>query len=395
MIESAPHSAASGSTTSASRGGGQDSGDPIRVLVVDDALVIRGLIGRMLESAGGIEVVSTAADGRRALDLLDRNVVDVVVLDVEMPVMDGLEALPQIVAKHPRVQVVMASTLTQRNAEISLKAMELGAADYVAKPSSSTELRSADDFKHDLVAKVRALGRVAKRRVGRASTPAPQNQGGAQGGVRAAAQPSTREITLRRFPAAFRPHCIAVGSSTGGPQALFTVLKDVGAVDVPIFITQHMPATFTRILAEHIARATGRDCTEARDGETVRPGHLYVAAGGKHMLIEAKGASKILRLDDGPPENFCKPAVDPMLRSLVKAYGGKVLCAILTGMGADGSKGAEFVADSGGVVLAQDEASSVVWGMPGATAHRGAAMQVLPVGTIGKSLRQVAVGGRP
>lgn len=394
MIESAPHSAASGSTASGSKGGDQESGDSIRVLVVDDALVIRGLIGRMLESAGGIEVVATAADGRRALDLLDRNVVDVVVLDIEMPVMDGLEALPQIVAKHPRVQVVMASTLTQRNAEISLKAMELGAADYVAKPSSSTELRSADDFKHDLVAKVRALGRVARRRQGRAG-PAPQEQGGAHGGVRAAGQPAAKEITLRHLPAAFRPHCIAVGSSTGGPQALFTVLKDVGAVDVPIFITQHMPATFTRILAEHIARATGRDCTEARDGEAVMPGHLYVAAGGKHMLVEAKGASKIIRLDDGPPENFCKPSVDPMLRSLVKAYGGKVLCAILTGMGADGSKGAELVADSGGVVLAQDEASSVVWGMPGATAHRGAAARILPVGTIGKSLRQVAGGGRP
>lgn len=391
--------AASSSTTSGGAGG--KDGDPIRVLVVDDALVIRGLISRMLEAAGGIEVVATAADGKRALSLLERNPVDVVVLDIEMPVMDGLEALPQIVANHPAVEVVMASTLTQRNAEISLKAMQLGAADYVAKPSSSSELRGADVFKQDLVDKVRALGRVAKRRRGRSGSAAasPTRQvGRATGGAapaRPAAQPAaTKDISLRRMPAAFRPQCIAVGSSTGGPQALFKVLKDLGPVDQPVFITQHMPATFTRILAEHIARSTGRECAEAQDGEAVKAGRLYVAPGGKHMVVEAKVAGKILRLDDGPPENFCKPAVDPMLRSLTKAYGGKVLCAILTGMGSDGAKGAEHLADAGGVVFAQDEATSVVWGMPGATAQRGAAMQVLPVDGMGKALRQTATGVR-
>ena len=358
MIEAAGQS-------SASR---EASGDPVCVLVVDDALVIRGLISRMLEAAGGIEVVATASDGKRALTLLEKNSVDVVVLDIEMPVMDGLEALPQIVQKYPGIQVVMASTLTQRNAEISIKAMQLGAADYLAKPGSSGELRSADDFKRDLVDKVRA--------------PRPLIRG------------APKEVKLRPLPAAFRPQCLAIGSSTGGPQALFKVLQDVGAVDLPIFITQHMPPTFTRILAEHIARGTGRECAEAVDGETVRPGRLYVAPGGKHMIVEAKGAGKQIRLDDGPPENFCKPAVDPMLRSLVKSYGGKVLCAILTGMGADGAKGAEELADAGGVVLAQDEATSVVWGMPGATAQRGAATEVLPVGELGARLKTLAGGGR-
>lgn len=371
----------------AAREGATDS--PIRVLVVDDALVIRGLISRMLEAAGGIEVVATASDGKRALQLLERNPVDVVVLDIEMPVMDGLEALPKIVADHPGVQVVMASTLTQRNAEISLKAMELGAADYIAKPGSSGELRSADDFKRDLVDKVRALGKVAKRRPNR-----PATQAGERAPRVAAVRPPPKEIKLRPAPAAFRPSVVAIGSSTGGPQALFKVLGDLGKLDAPIFITQHMPPTFTRILAEHIARSTGLTAAEGQDGEVVQPGRLYVAPGGKHLTVETKGVQKVIRLDDGPPENFCKPAVDPMLRSLIKAYGGnKVLCAILTGMGSDGAKGAEQLADAGGLVLAQDEATSVVWGMPGATAQRGAAHQLLPVGEIGGALKRFAAGG--
>lgn len=369
---------------------GADGEDPVRVLVVDDALVIRGLISRLLEAAGGVSVVATAADGKRALSLLERHPVDVVVLDIEMPVMDGLEALPRIVAEHPGVQVVMASTLTHRNAEISLKAMRLGAADYVAKPGSSGEMRSADAFKRELVEKVKALGRVAKRRPGR-----PATKPGDAAPRQAAVRPPAKEIVLRPMPAAFRPRAVAIGSSTGGPQALFKVLGDLGATELPIFITQHMPATFTRILAEHIARSTARPCAEAQEGEAVAPGRIYVAPGGKHMTVEAKGAGMRLRLDDGPPENFCKPAVDPMLRSLIAAYGGKLLCAILTGMGSDGAKGAEQVADAGGVVLAQDEATSVVWGMPGATAQRGAAMQVLPLDELGGAMRRIAGGGRP
>jgi len=371
----------------AAREGAAD--DPVRVLVVDDALVIRGLISRMLEAAGGIEVVATASDGKRALQLLERHPVDVVVLDIEMPVMDGLEALPKIVADHPGVQVVMASTLTQRNAEISMKAMQLGAADTIAKPGSSGELRSADDFKRDLVDKVRALGKVAKRRPNRPATKA-----GERAPRVAVVRPPPKVVKLRPAPTAFRPQALAIGSSTGGPQALFKVLGDLGRLDIPVFITQHMPPTFTRILAEHIARSTGLAAAEAQDGEPVQAGRLYVAPGGKHLTVEAKGAQKAIRLDDGAPENFCKPAVDPMVRSLIKAYGGnKILCAILTGMGADGAKGAEQVADAGGVVLAQDEATSVVWGMPGATAQRGAAHGVLPVGAIGAALKRAAAGG--
>lgn len=373
--------------------------DPIRVMVVDDALVIRGMLSRMLEEAGDISVVASAGDGERALAQLNRNPVDVVVLDIEMPRMDGIEALPKIVSEHPGIQVVMASTLTKRNAEISLKAMELGAADYVTKPGSTGELRSADDFKRELTEKVRSLGRAARRRAGR-TKPKP-----AEGGFRAesgrpslasvSAAAKTKDFTLRQLKL-FRPDALAIGSSTGGPQALMKVLKDLGEVAQPIFITQHMPPTFTTILAEHIGRSTGRKCVEGEDEMPVQGGMIYLAPGERHMLVKGTAARLRIELSDAPPENFCRPAVDPMLRSLATVYGGRLLVTILTGMGSDGAKGGQVCVDAGAQVLAQDEASSVVWGMPGAAAAAGICSAILPLGKIGQEIRRFAVdGGRP
>jgi two-component system chemotaxis response regulator CheB len=361
-------------------------------MVVDDSAVVRGLETRMLESDPMIKVVASVGNGQMALQALDRQDVEVVVLDIEMPVMDGLTALPQLLSKNPGLRIIMSSTLTQKNAEVSLKAMELGATDYIPKPSSSRELTGGADFKTELVDKVKALGTAARRGTGvrRRPAAAPQRP---TAPAAATATPSVVEkrplhagtVTLRK-PAAEVPEVIAIGSSTGGPQALFTVLgslKKAGGVRQPILITQHMPATFTTILAEHISRISGFQATEARDGEIIQGGRVYIAPGDYHMLVEVKGGDKVIRLDQGAPENFCRPSVDPMFRAIAKAWGERrVLACVLTGMGADGAKGGGVIADGGGTVIAQDEATSVVWGMPGATAHAGVCSAVLPIGDI-------------
>ncbi|MDJ0662879.1 MAG: chemotaxis response regulator protein-glutamate methylesterase [Crocosphaera sp.] len=358
----------------------------IRVMVVDDALVIRGMLSRYIDDEESMTVVASVGDGERALKSLERHDIDVVVLDIEMPRMDGLTALPKIIEASPGTQVLMASTLTLRNAKESMKAMELGAADYIPKPSSSGELRGADAFKQELLDKVRTLGRIARRKkraLGRAT--------GAGAPAKAALATPAKQITLRPAPR-IRPEVIAIGSSTGGPQALFRVLKDLGeGVRQPIIITQHMPPTFTTILAEHITKASGRPCKEAQDGDVLESGKIYVAPGDYHMLVEA-GPQKRLRLNQDPPENFCRPAVDPMLRSVAEAYGKNVLVLILTGMGSDGAKGARLIADGGGMVIGQDEATSVVWGMPGAAAAAGVCSAVLPLSEIGPLVQRVATG---
>ena len=365
--------------------------DAIRVMVVDDALVIRGMLSRIIEEEAGLSVVASVGDGERALKSLERHDVDVVVLDIEMPRMDGLTALPKIIEQAPGIQVLMASTLTLRNANISMQAMELGAADYIAKPSSSGELRSADEFRREFVEKVKTLGRIARRRRRLSGAPA------ARGGLAAAPAPKpaakSANITLRPMQNS-KPDVIAIGSSTGGPQALFKVLSSLGAeVKQPILITQHMPPTFTTILAEHIQKASGRPCKEGKDGDAITPGTIYVAPGDYHMLVESKGVTKTLKLTQDPPENFCRPAADPMFRSISKAYGARVLVVILTGTGSDGKKGAEVVVQGGGQVVGQDEASSVVWGMPGAVANAGLCSAVLPLDEIGGLVKRLATGG--
>lgn len=357
----------------------------IRVLVVDDSYVIRGLLTRTLASDPGIKVVATAANGKMALDEVAKTEIDVVVLDIEMPVMDGMTALPQLLAARPGLQVIMASTLTLKNASISLKALSKGAADYVPKPTATGEINSAEDFKRELVSKVKSWGAVARRRLG--STARPGTEPAAVSALRRFQAPGP--IKLREAPLLFRPDCIAVGSSTGGPQALSKVFQMLGKVtNLPVFVTQHMPATFTTILAEHLAQASGMPAAEAKDGEPVVPGRIYVAPGDFHMTVQAESGHMVMRLDKNPPENFCRPAVDPMLRSLAKAYGGRVLTVILTGMGQDGLKGGQEVSAAGGVIAAQDEATSVVWGMPGAVANAGLCNAVLPLSDIGPYMRK-------
>lgn len=367
--------------------------DSIRVMLVDDSAVVRGLVTRILEGEPGISVVASVGNGQMALASLERNEIDVVILDIEMPVMDGLTALPKLLKIDPGLKVIMQSTLTLKGADVSLRAMEMGAADYIPKPTSTRDLAGGADFKAELVGKIRALGQARK--------------GGAARPARPGGPPATRPLppTTRTVvpihppgPPQLRsntpepPDIITIGSSTGGPQALFSVLGTMkaGTVRQPILITQHMPATFTTILAEHISRISGWDAREGQDGEVITSGRVYIAPGDFHMVVETKGTDKVLRLNKNPPENFCRPAVDPMLRSIAAAYGKRVLTCILTGMGADGMKGGQAVVASGGTVIAQDEATSVVWGMPGAAATAGICSAVLPLPEIAPWIMKLA-----
>ncbi|WP_349593638.1 chemotaxis protein CheB [Thalassospira sp. NFXS8] len=564
---------------------------PYKVLIVDDSAIVRGLVARMLQDDPDIEVVGSVANGEDALGVMQDGGIETVVLDIEMPVMDGLTALPKILEIDPTVRVIMASTLTKRNADISFRAMTLGAVDYIPKPSSAKDINVGSGFRTELIDKVKAWseqrrkmleqsaafdegefddiadtvvdaasvsgdaiapadmvedgadhdshavdgekpfraelsaehqvlqkpGRIQRKRFTAELRPRPMQQPmrpqmrpmpasplrdadgtghmpaphakpdgspivrdpgrliedaavaakkAASGSpvastmgkpgvaskpvgtrpVSTAAQASgvkgdaaslrgagqKRDIPARApAPVAARPadvqakrgiatgnapaparrgrhnqgpitlqpekhinvEAIAIGSSTGGPQALFEVLRGLVGVRQPIFITQHMPATFTTILAEHITRLTGLKCGEGVNGENVQPGRVYLAPGDYHMVVEGRGNNRRVALNQNAPENFCRPSVDPMLRSLVDSYGGNLLTIILTGMGQDGMLGGRNVVGAGGMVVAQDEATSVVWGMPGAAAQAGICTAILPIGGIAPYVKKFA-GGR-
>lgn len=363
------------------------SGVPaVRVMIVDDSLVIRGFVSRALESDPAFRVVSTASNGQLAVDLLRRIPADVIILDIEMPVMDGLTAIPKLKEIDAGVQIVMASTLTQKNAEISIKALSLGATDYLPKPSAR-EMAVPGEFQRNLRVKVKALGALAwKNNVRQAYKPRILP-------AFVSALSEKKKIELRPMPQS-KPNIIAIGSSTGGPQALFEVIKSMGpGLTQPVVITQHMPPSFTTILADHISKQCNVPCAEAKDGDALRPGHYYIAPGDFHMVVSKnQGAPSIHTVKD-PPENYCRPSVDPMLRSLIGVYGSRILVVILTGMGQDGLKGAEAVITAGGAVIAQDEATSIVWGMPGAVAVSGFCSSVLPLAEVGPMVRKIAQQG--
>jgi two-component system chemotaxis response regulator CheB len=356
-------------------------------MVVDDSAVIRGILSRLLDADPNVKVVSSASDGEMAVNALDRYYIEVVVLDIEMPRMDGLTALPKLIAKDPHIKVIMASTLTRKNAEISLKALAAGAADYIAKPSSSTEMRSAESFTREFVDKVKALGQARRSARSTPSRPRPDLPPLATGEVRSL-YPKPIRLRPRRSP--LQPKVLAIGSSTGGPQALMQVFQPLaGNLLWPVLVTQHMPATFTTILAEHIARASGAKAAEAVDGEPIVDGRIYVAPGDFHMVVDQVKGQVVVRLERTPPENFCRPAVDPLLRSVARHYGTRALAMILTGMGQDGLRGCEAVVAAGGTVIAQDEPTSVVWGMPGAVATAGLCSAVLPLSKIAPHIQNL------
>jgi two-component system chemotaxis response regulator CheB len=355
-------------------------------MIADDSAVVRGLIARTLEADPEIEIACTVPDGKAAITALERQSVDVIVLDIEMPNMDGLTAIPHLLRAAPGVKIIMASTLTLKNADITMKALSAGAADYIPKPTSTKDMLGAASFNRELITKVKQLGAVRRR----AGAPAAAARPGVAPVRETARVPAAKPaVALRPMPN-LPPQVIAIGSSTGGPQALFQVLRHLApAAQVPILLTQHMPPTFTTILADHITRQCGITAVEASEGLKVEPGRIYVAPGDYHMTLDA---TKSIRLNQDAPENYCRPSVDPMLRSLIPVYGSRVLALILTGMGRDGLEGCRAVAAAGGAVMAQDEATSAVWGMPGAVATAGLCFGVLPLAEIGPRLRPYANG---
>lgn len=371
------------------------SGTTIKVMIVDDSAVLRGILTKILEPEASIEVVTTASNGQIAVNEMKRRDIDVVVLDIEMPVMDGLTALPLMLEESPHSEVIIASTLTHHNAEISLKALELGAADYLAKPSTGREIGGAEDFQRDLISKVKALGREALRKKGKTVSTREKDVRKEQiERVRAPASPpllKKEEIVTHPNKHYKKPDVIAIGSSTGGPQALFTLMKGLrNRVRQPIVITQHMPPKFTEILANHISQQSGLEACEGKDGIVLEGGKVYVAPGNYHMTFKKRGSDTVIVLNQDAPVNYCRPAVDVMLDSLISLYGDKILSVILTGMGHDGREGCKTLFERGGAVLAQDEQSSVVWGMPGAVAQAGVCKKILPIDRLADAVVEAA-----
>lgn len=336
----------------------------IRVLVVDDSVVIRSLLRQVLAQQPDIEVAGVAANGRIALAMLDQVSPDVVTLDIEMPEMNGLQTLEALRIRHPRLPVIMFSTLTERGAVATLEAFALGASDYVTKPTNGRPgEQGIDAIRAQLLPKIRGLCRREKLVIPK---------------VTQVPIPSVSPVPVT---------AVAIGSSTGGPNALSTLLPTLPRdLSVPVFVVQHMPPMFTRFLAERLNKECEVPVAEVSDGEIVRGGRVWIAAGDRHMMVERTGLTARLRTSQEPPENSCRPAVDVLFRSVAKAYGAGVLAVVLTGMGQDGLRGCEVVRERGGRVIVQDEESSVVWGMPGFVAKAGLAERVLPADEMGDEI---------
>ncbi len=379
------------------------------MMVVDDSVVIRGLISRWIAAEPDMVVAASLRTGLDAVNQIERVNPDVAVLDIEMPELDGISALPQLLAKKRNLIVIMASTLTRRNAEISFKALSLGAADYIPKPESTREAAAAETFHQDLIQRIRQFGAKVRRNVPASPhQPSPNHSPSCPPSTSPPLVPArSREplppqaavipppLTRRPFGSQ-APRALLIGSSTGGPQALMTLVAEIGAVidRFPVLITQHMPPTFTTILAEHLARTSHRPAHEAVDGEIVKAGTIYLAPGGRHMRVVRRGTDVAIALDDGPPINFCKPAVDPLFSSAIDVWQGAILAVVLTGMGSDGMRGGKEIVAAGGSVIAQDEATSVVWGMPGAAANAGICSAILPLAQIAPKLVRLFSGDR-
>jgi two-component system chemotaxis response regulator CheB len=319
---------------------------PIRILVVDDSVVIRRLLSDTLSGDRALEVVGTANDGRIALAKISLLKPDLITLDVEMPVMDGLEALAAIRKLYPKLPVIMFSTLTERGAAATVDALSLGASDYATKPNTGSPTVAVERIRIELIPKIKALCGIAPLKL----LPLP------------AARPALK-VRLRSNP---RIEIVAIGTSTGGPNALAEVLPRIpNDFPVLIVVVQHMPPIFTRLLAERLASHSAIPVEEGRAGAILSPGHAWIAPGNFHMKVKRAGMDWRLNLNQGPKENSCRPAVDVLFRSVAAAYGANVLGVVMTGMGSDGVLGAQDIRDAGGDVIIQDEASSVVWGMPG------------------------------
>jgi len=356
----------------------------IRVLVVDDSVVIRRLVTQALSEDPGIEVVGTASNGAIALQRIPQLNPDVMTLDVEMPEMDGLATLAHVRKEYRNLRIIMFSTLTRRGATATIDALMAGADDYVTKAANVGQVReSLAALRGELVPRVNQFFiRTDPAGTGHASGPtlAATLARGSSGASATRAAVPAREAGFRPRLA---PRVLAIGVSTGGPTALSAIMPRFPSdFLLPIVIVQHMPPLFTRLLAERLQRQTGLKVWEGTEGQVVERGNVYIAPGDYHMRVRQAGNRVVIALDQAPPENSCRPAVDVLFRSVHEVYGGGVLSAILTGMGQDGLRGVELLKASGAYVVAQDEATSVVWGMPGAIVRAQLADAVLPIDDI-------------
>lgn len=348
------------------------AGERIRVLVVDDSVVIRRLVTHALESDPLIEVVGAAANGAIALQRIEQLNPDVLTLDIEMPEMDGLELLRRLRGRYPQMRIIMFSTLTERGAAVTFEALALGADDYVPKASNAGSLDvSLERLRSELIPKIKQFFVTA-------APPAPASREPALG-------------VAMRPDGAFRPQVVAIGVSTGGPAALGRLVPALPAdFPLPVLIVQHMPPLFTRLLAERLDAASPLTVKEAAQGEPVEPGKVLIAPGDYHLKVGREGATVRVVLEQSPPLNSCRPAVDALFSALADVYGGAVLAVVLTGMGYDGLRGAELLKAAGARLLAQDEATSVVWGMPGAVVSAGLADRVVPLDQMAAEITRLA-----
>ncbi len=371
----------------------------ISVLVVDDSVVVRRLIVDALTGARDIEVVGTASNGLLAQAKIDQLKPDVITMDIEMPQMNGIEAVRELRKRHPRIPVIMFSTLSASGASATLEALAAGATDYVTKPSNVGSIaESVAAVRDQMVPKIYALaGRPSRPAAGAVPTrpgpsrpvlpPAGSRPLQAPGPGRPGAPVTPPAAKAARRGPQGRVDIVAIGSSTGGPDALTKVLTGLPAeLPVPVVVTQHMPPVFTRMFAERLDRSTPLTVVEAGDGMELTAGTVYIAPGDRHLVLHRRGTVMVTQLSGAPPENSCRPAVDVMFRSVAQLFGASAYAAVLTGMGYDGRGGAKVLRDAGAEILAQDEQSSVVWGMPGAVVGAGLADQVLPLDQIASCL---------
>jgi len=370
--------------------------EKIRVLIVDDSKAMRHIIMTSLMKHSDIEVVGTAANGLLALDAIERCTPDLITLDVEMPEMDGIAALQEIRKTHPKLPIIMFSSLTQRGAKITIDALTFGASDYVGKPISMSDSQEAYRVLEEmLIPKIKALCRpspnVDKKKVlNKTYRTAPRETQAILPSEKTIALPVTpRALSAQalvagqksRVPLPIRAVCIGV--STGGPAALMKMFALWSTpLSVPVFIVQHMPPKFTTLLAARLSEVGVMPVNEPYDGQEALPGHAYLAPGGFHLVLRCSGAKVFMHLSEEPPENSCRPAVDILFRSAAQVYGQYLLAVVLTGMGSDGLKGAEEIVRNSGVVLTQNEETSVIWGMPGAVVEANLSEKTLPLEAI-------------